>query len=59
VITLEKVEVKKGTCPHCGADRAILADCLSSPVDEDRSTAWIIVENCVECKAAMQGALNG
>lgn len=43
-------EVKKGTCPKCGADRDILADCLSSPAQEDRFTAWIILENCPVCK---------
>ena len=49
-----KVEVKKETCPSCGADRAALAQCCSGSATEDRSVAWMITENCPDCKEAME-----
>ncbi len=54
-----RVDAKKRTCPYCGADWESLRECLSSPAYEDRSTAWILIENCAECKATWEETLNG
>jgi hypothetical protein len=53
-----RVETEQKTCPKCGADRESLRDCLISPAPEDRSTAWIIIENCSACKAAVKEVIH-
>ena len=47
----------KELCPKCGCAQKVLAECFASPVREDRSTAWVITESCIDCKEAMKRQL--
>lgn len=41
-------------CPKCGCDQEALAECCISPEPGERRLAWAIIENCPDCKEAIE-----